>query len=76
MAKDVNRLFQSVWALAFDEVLDQAHHALEDHPLVLERTLKWSLVCHQLLLRLNIAPSETRRGQRYIGTVKHRFALL
>jgi len=77
MAEDLNRLFHSDWALAFGEVLDQVHHALEDpDPLARERTLKWALVCHQLLLRLNIAPSETRRGQRYIGTVKHRFALL
>jgi len=65
MAKDVNRLFHSDWALAFGEVLDQVHQALEDpDPLALERTLKWALVCHQLLLRLDIAPSGTRRGQR------------
>ena len=43
MAKGVNRLFHSDWALAFGEVLDQVHHALEDpDPLALERTLKWS----------------------------------
>ena len=67
--KDVNRLFHSDWALAFGEVLDQEHHALEDpDPLALERALKWALVCHQLLLRLDIAPSGTRRGQRYIAT--------
>ena len=77
MAKDVNRLFHSDWALAFGEALDQVHHALEDpDPLALERTLKWALVCHQLLLRLDIAPSGTRGGQRYIATVKHRFTLL
>ena len=66
MAKDVNRLllvFHSDWALAFGEVLDQVHHALEDpDPFALERTLKWALVCHQLLLRLDIVPSGTRRG--------------
>ena len=63
IAKDVNRLFHSDWALAFGEVLDQVHHALEDpDPLVLERALKWALVCHQLPLRLDIAPSGTRRG--------------
>ena len=43
--------------------------------MALERPLKWALVCHQLLLRLDIAPSGTRRGQRYIATVKHRFTL-
>ena len=67
MAKDVNRLFHSDWALAFGEVLDKAHIALENpDPLELERALKWALVSHQLLLRLDIAPSGTRRGQRYI----------
>ena len=76
LAKDVNRLFHSDWALAFGEVLDQVHIALEDpDPLVLERALKWALVCHQLLLRLDIAPSGTRRGQRYLASVRHRFTL-
>jgi len=41
MAKDVNRLFHSDWDLAFGEVLDQVHNALEyPDPLALERALK------------------------------------